>query len=98
MQINWRSSGEQSSQKSFSPLFLNQMFNEVERYDEKIWCEKKESGISSANLQARFLSAAKATHYWIPDQVGDDKGYVGNGRERSLRAKKEIYRWFNLQD
>ena len=43
-------------------------------------------------------SAAKATHYWIPDQVGDDKGYVGNGRERSLRAKKEIYRWFNLQD
>jgi hypothetical protein len=39
------------------------MFNEVERYDEKIWCEKKESGISSANLQARFLSAAKATHY-----------------------------------
>jgi hypothetical protein len=23
---------------------------------------------------------------------------VGNGRDRSLRAKTEIYRWFNLQD
>jgi len=59
---------------------------------------EKGDGKKGTVLFFHKTSAAKATHYWIPDQVGDDKGYVGNGRERSLRAKKEIYRWFNLQD